>query len=111
DDDHNGLVDDWRVWDFTSGDNDPTDQMGHGTHVGGIIAAEAHNGSGVEGVAPDAKLLAIRVLNGGGSGNDSTIAQGLDYAGDLGVRIVNVSLGGPGASQTLNDAMAAHPGT
>jgi subtilisin family serine protease len=111
DDDHDGLVDDVRGWDFISNDNDPVDQMGHGTHVAGIIAAESGNGAGVEGVAPDARVLPIRVLNGGGAGSDSTIAQGLDYAGDLGIRIVNVSLGGPGASQTLTDAMAAHPGT
>jgi thermitase len=111
DDDHNGLVDDSRGWDFSAGDNDPADQHGHGTHVAGTVAALAGNGIGVAGVAPQAHVLAVRALNSSGSGSDSTIAEAFDYAGDLGVRIVNASLGGPGASQTLTDAMTAHPNT
>jgi subtilisin family serine protease len=111
DDDGNGLVDDARGWDFEGGDNDPADQQGHGTHVAGTVAAIAGNRAGVAGVAPDARVLPIRVLDAAGQGSDSAIAQGFDYAGDLGVRIVNASLGGPGSSQTVTDAMAAHPDT
>ncbi len=111
DDDGNGLVDDWQGWDFIAGDNDADDEYGHGTHVAGTIGAAADNGIGIAGVAPDAKLLPVRVLDADGSGSDDSLAEGFDYAGDLGVRIVNASLGGIGTSQTVTNAMTAHPNT
>jgi subtilisin family serine protease len=111
DDDRNGLVDDWRGWDFVAGDNDAADENGHGTHVTGTVAALAGNGIGIAGVAPGAHVLPVRALDDEGAGTDSSIAQAFDYAGDLGARIVNASLGGAGSSQTLTDAIAAHPGT
>lgn len=111
DDDGNGFVDDTQGWDFVDGDNDPNDEHGHGTHVTGTIAAAADNGIGVVGVAPGARVMPVRALDASGHGTDSTIAEAFDYAGDMGARIVNASLGGPGASKTLTDAMAAHPNT
>ena len=45
DDDGNGYVDDWRGWDFVNGDNNPTDDNGHGTHVAGTIGAAGNNGT------------------------------------------------------------------
>jgi thermitase len=56
-------------------------------------------------------VLALRVLNASGSGTSSAVANAYDYAGDLGVAIVNASLGGPAMSQAERDAVAAHPGT
>ena len=47
DDDGNGLVDDWRGWDFVGDDNDPMDDNGHGTHCSGTIGAVGDNGIGV----------------------------------------------------------------
>jgi subtilisin family serine protease len=111
DDDGNGYVDDTQGWDFIDDDNEPEDENDHGTHVTGTIAALADNGIGVAGVAPGAQVLALRALDAAGSGSDSTIAEAFDYAGEQGVRIVNASLGGIGGSQTLTDAMAAHPNT
>src|SRR5215211_8013872 len=49
--------------DFVNNDSDPMDDLGHGTHVAGIAAATAGNGQFVEGVSPDSKILAIKVLN------------------------------------------------
>ena len=98
-------------WDFVDNDGDASDEQGHGTHVAGTVAALAGNGVGVEGVAPDAQVLPVRVLDSTGSGYDSTIAQGFDYAGRLGARIVNASLGGGGTSDTVTQAMEAHPNT
>src|SRR4051812_9523017 len=110
DDDHNGLVDDSRGWDFVDGDNLPEDGYGHGTHVSGTIAAVAGNGVGIAGVAPQAKVVPIRVLDNTGSGWMSDIASGFAYAGSLGLRVVNASLGG-GDSSLVRDAIAEYPNT
>jgi subtilisin family serine protease len=97
-------------WDFVDRDADPNDVFGHGTHVSGTIAASGENDEGVVGVAPRAKLLPLRALGSDGTGSSSTIAAALAYAGDQGVRIVNVSLGG-GYSRTIENAIASHPNT
>jgi subtilisin family serine protease len=110
DDDGDGFVDDWRGWDFVDGDNTPTDGNGHGTHVAGTIAARTGNGAGIAGVAPDTTVLPLRVLDSGGHGSMSAIADAFDFAGDRGIPIVNASLVGP-SFQPLEDAVAAHPGT
>ena len=127
DDDGNGYVDDWQGWDFVSNaasglaegdatpgpDNDPQDDHGHGTHVAGTIAAERDNEIGIAGVAPDAHVLPLRALSATGSGTDIDAAEAFDYAGDLGIRIVNASLGGTSAAPSSWEkrAIAAHPNT
>jgi thermitase len=119
DDDGNGYTDDTAGWDFVApGDNDPDDThvdddgypVGHGTHVSGTIAAIRDNNKGVAGVAPKAKILPLRALDEHGDGDVSEIADAFDYAGELGVPIVNASLGG-GYSTTIRNAIAAHPDT
>ncbi|HYZ92233.1 MAG TPA: S8 family serine peptidase, partial [Actinomycetota bacterium] len=111
DDDANGYVDDVRGRDFSANDSDPRDENSHGTHVAGTIAARGNNGVGVTGVSWNASLMAVRVLDAAGSGTAAGIANGFDYAGDEGARIVNASLGGPAFSQTMKDAIDAHPNT
>ncbi len=69
------------------------DDNGHGTHVAGIIAATG-NGFGVQGVAPDARLYAVKVLDANGSGALSTVIKGLNWAASNGVQVANLSLGG-----------------
>ncbi len=93
DDDGNGYVDDWRGWDFANNDNNATDDQGHGTHVAGIIGAAAGNGKGIAGVAPDSKILGVKVLDKTGSGSFENIVKGIRYAVDMGARIINLSLG------------------
>ncbi|WP_395735135.1 S8 family serine peptidase [Prosthecobacter sp.] len=77
------------------------DDNGHGTHVGGIIAAR-HDGYDVIGVAPEATLYAVKVLDSAGSGYDSTVIAGLDWVAKNAatlvppIKVVNMSLGRPG---------------
>ena len=76
------------------------DDNGHGTHVAGTIGAK-NNGSGVVGVAPGTKLYAVKVINAQGSGTDAQVICGIDWvtanAAALGIKVANMSLGGPGA--------------
>ncbi len=106
DDDNNGFIDDWRGWDFLDDDNDPrdTDPLGgHGTHVAGIIAGE-NNYFGVTGVAPDAKIMAIRSLGTFG-GEEDPITGGIRYAVDNGADVINLSLGSQGENPGISEAV------
>ena len=69
------------------------DYNGHGTHVAGTIAA-SHNGIGVVGVAPEANLLILKVLDKNGSGQYDWIINGINYAVEQKVDIISMSLGG-----------------
>jgi subtilisin family serine protease len=110
DDDHDGYVDDWRGWDWVAGDNVPADENGHGTHVAGTIAAP-QDAVGVAGVAPDARILPLRVLNASGSGSGSAVASAFDLAGRLGIPVVNASLGSSGLTTAQRTAINLHPNT
>lgn len=94
DDDGNGFIDDVRGWDFVNNDKTPMDLDSHGTHVAGTVAA-ANNGFGVTGVAPDAKIMPIRVLDRNGyTRRDNDVAKGIRYAANNGADIINLSLAG-----------------
>ncbi|MEM7552746.1 MAG: S8 family serine peptidase [Cyanobacteria bacterium P01_A01_bin.84] len=93
DDDGNGYVDDVYGWNFIDGDNDVLDGNGHGTHVGGTIAAE-NNNFGVTGVAYNAEIMAVRVFDDSGKTEDNSIVNGIYYAVDNGADVINLSLGG-----------------
>ena len=82
------------------------DDHGHGTHVAGIIAAR-DNGSGVIGVAPEATLYAVKVLDANGAGSWSSVASGIVWATKNGMDVINMSLGGSSFSQAVADAVKA----
>ncbi|PKR78762.1 peptidase S8 [Halalkalibacillus sediminis] len=95
---------DYKGWDLVDNDDDPQEtQVGnpaggstaHGTHVSGTIAAK---GDTVTGIAPDAKLLAYRVLGPGGSGTTENVVAGIERAVQDGADVMNLSLG-----NTLNN--------
>ena len=92
-------------YDFANSDADPSDDHGHGTACAGVIGANGGNGLGVAGMDWAARLLAVKVLDATGSGYESTVAQGITYAADNGARVISMSLGGPGGSSTLHDAV------
>ncbi|MGZ4145360.1 MAG: S8 family serine peptidase, partial [Actinomycetota bacterium] len=90
------------------------DDNGHGSHVAGIAAASTNNGIGISGVAPAAKLMAVKVLDSSGQGSCGDIVVGIRFAADHGARVVNLSLGpetnlltlllGNGCVSSLQDA-------
>ncbi len=87
------------------GNNSPDDQNGHGSHVSGTIAAK-NNTVGVIGVAPNALVIAVRVLDRNGSGTTSGVIAGVNYVGANAVNgdVANMSLGG-GVSTSLDAAV------
>jgi thermitase len=87
--------------DFVDGDSDPDDYEFHGTHVAGTAAAIDDNGLGIAGVAPDAQIMAVRVLDGNGNGSSADIGAGIAFAAQNGADVINLSLGRGAASDPL----------
>ena len=83
----------------------PTDGYGHGTMVTGIIAAGTGNGIGVAGVAWNAKVRPVKVLDENGSGSDANLINGINWAVKNGARVINMSLGGEGDNPILHTAI------
>ena len=105
DDDGNGYVDDIRGWDFVNDDNNPNDDNSHGTHVAGIAAAEGNNSVGVCGVAWNARIMPVKMLQSSGSGSSSDLALAVNYATNNGATVINMSLGSYAESQTVKTAL------
>ncbi len=78
--------------DFVDGDHAPDDELYHGTHVAGIIAAGGRNGEGVLGVAPSTAIMPIRVLDHEGIGTLASLVAGIEHAVDFGADVINLSL-------------------
>ncbi len=119
DDDGNGCVDDVSGCSFVSPVTaDPScgyttapphagvqDDEGHGTFVAGIAAAAGNNGRGITGVAWDARLLPVKVLDCTATGRISDAAGGIRYAARLGADVINISFGTLTDSPVLRDAI------
>lgn len=109
DDDLNGYIDDIVGWDFVTDDNKPYDlsvepidllfgggNPGHGTHCAGNVAARGENGKGVAGVAPLAKIMALRFLSEKGEGSTEAAVKAIQYSVKMGVRVSSNSWGSSG---------------
>jgi serine protease len=93
DDDHDGYIDNYMGWDLGMNDNDPTWQGdSHGVHVCGIADAVTNNSTGVAGVSYNCKFLPVKIADASGALTQSY--QGITYAADHGVKIINCSWGG-----------------
>jgi serine protease len=92
-------------WNVIAGSDAAADDNGHGTHVAGTVAEVEGNGLAEAGVAPEASILPVKVLDAEGTGSDVDVAAGIVWAADHGARVVNLSLGGSEPSTVLADAV------
>jgi parallel beta-helix repeat protein len=93
DDDGNGYIDDIYGYDFIHNNPFPNDDHGHGTHCAGIIAAEGDNALDIVGVCWDARIMAIKFLDAGGTGTETNAAKAIYYAVNNGADIISCSWG------------------
>ncbi|MCM2324556.1 MAG: S8 family serine peptidase [Oligoflexia bacterium] len=104
DDDGNGYVDDVYGYDFHNNRGNAMDDNKHGTHVAGIIGALL-NDTGIVGVSPKVRIMALKFLGSSGSGDANNAIRAINYAVDHGARIISNSWGGGGRSQLLEAAI------
>jgi subtilisin len=109
DSDHPDLMDNLSGTHYSGAFGTYEDGHGHGTHVSGTIAAVRGNTIGVVGVAPNATIYGVKILDDGGNGSDTTIIGGLDWVMDHNtnnpgspIHVINMSLGGPGGAADDN---------
>jgi subtilisin family serine protease len=110
DDDHNGYIDDINGYDFSGDilelypvpDNDPTDTIGHGTHVAGIITAVADNAEGIAGITDNCEVMAVKIFP---LAFHSVATEGILYAANTGADVISMSWGGYWYSKIVEDAL------
>ncbi|MGO4184882.1 S8 family peptidase [Paenibacillus sp. TAF43_2] len=83
----------------------PDDDVGHGTHVSGIIGATVNNNEGVAGLSWYNKIMPVKVLDSSGAGSTYSVAQGIIWAVDHGAKVINMSLGNYAQADFLHDAI------
>ena len=93
-------------FDFVNNDDNPDDDLGHGTYVTGLIAANANNGVSGVGVDHNARILPVKVINEDNFGTTFDLVQGISYAVSQNVDVINMSLGGYPNANSLNDALS-----
>lgn len=120
DDDLNGYIDDTNGWDFVNNDNDPKpdidvsclaekkcslEGVNHGTVISGIIAASQDNNEGISGIAPNVRVMPLKVLDPNGGGNIEDVISAIYYAKNNGATIINMSFVGSSDSVVLKKVM------
>lgn len=96
DDDGNGYIDDVHGWNFARGNTDIHDEMGHGTHISGLIAAHATSSERFHGLAPNARIMVLKYLDPRDPPIDSirSTVEAINYAVKMHAEIINYSAGG-----------------
>lgn len=109
DDDGNGFVDDVNGWNFVSNNNQLTDNHGHGTHIAGIIGAEAGNKKGVAGISPEVSLMVLKYYDPKVPSTDNlkNTVNAIRYAIKMKANIINYSGGGTEYSKDEFEAVQA----
>jgi subtilisin family serine protease len=105
DDDQNGYIDDINGFDFVANRGAVGDDNGHGTHCAGTIGAVGDDGQGLSGVNWRVSLLAVKFLDGDGSGTTANAIKAIDYARVAGVQIMSNSWGGGSHSALLEKSI------
>jgi thermitase len=103
---HPDLVDQYVTggYDYVNDDNDPMDDHSHGTHCAGVIGATINNSIGIAGIT-NVSIMAIKVFDSGGYGNDYDAASAIIDATDAGADVLSNSYGFPSSSTALEDAV------
>jgi serine protease len=92
-------------FDFINNDSHANDDNFHGTHVASTIAEATDNNEGVTGLAFRCALMPVKVLDENGDGSFFDVAEGIDFAREHGAKVINLSLGGDGNSNTVRTAV------
>lgn len=88
-------------YNFVNNDNDPMDNMNHGTHVAGLITGSTNNSIGIAFPNWKTKIMPVKVLDSFGHGTSANVAAGIVYAADQGAEVINLSLGATIPKQDL----------
>jgi type VII secretion-associated serine protease mycosin len=83
----------------------PSDDVGHGTHVAGIISANVNNREGIAGMTWNNKILPVKALDQSGAGTSYSVAEGIIWAADHGAKVINLSLGNYADANFLHEAI------
>ena len=92
-------------YNFVADTTNPSDDNGHGTYTSGLVAALINNEVGVAGVAPNVRVMPIKILDKDGGGNVGDFARGIHFAVDHGARVINVSAGIEYPSTSMQEAV------
>lgn len=98
-------------FDFVNNDDDPMDDLGHGTLITGVIVAKQNNRLGMTGMCPKCKILSLKFLDSDGLGSYDDVVRALDYAINHDAKVINMSIGSKEDSEIIknkiHDAVAA----